>query len=74
VFSAAVSAGTMPASATPPPYEPDEPYLATRNRWLGAAADPTDAAARQRLWQAAEAFDAGMSGALNPYPSPDACA
>ena len=74
VFSAAVSAGTMPASATPPPYAPDEPYLATRNRWLGAAADPADAAARQRLWQAAEAFDAGMSGALNPYPSPDACA
>ncbi len=73
VFSAALSAGTMPGSAAPPVYDAEEPYLVTRNRWVAGASGPADAAARQRLWQAAEAFDAGMSGALNPYPSPDAC-
>jgi hypothetical protein len=72
VFGAARSAGTMPASAAPPPYDPDESYLTTRNRWL-AAARPGDAAARQRLWDVAESFDAGMSGALLRYPPGDAC-
>jgi hypothetical protein len=66
------SAATMPASAAPPPYNPDEPYLVTRNRWL-AAASPADRAARQQLWDAAEAFDAGMSGSLSRYPPADAC-
>ena len=56
----------MPASAAPPPYDPDEPYLVTRNRWL-AAASPADRAARQQLWDAAEAFDAGVSSALSRY-------
>jgi hypothetical protein len=74
VFGAAHSAGAMPASAAPPPYDPEEPYLTTRNRWLAAAgSDAGDAAARQQLWHAAEAFDAGMSGALNRYPSGDTC-
>ena len=72
VFGAARSAGTMPASAAPPPYDPDESYLTTRNRWL-AAAGPGDSAARQRPWDAAESFDAGMSGALLRYPPGDAC-
>jgi len=72
VFTAARSAGTMPASAAPPPYQPDEPYLATRNRWL-ASAGPADTAARQQLWNVAEAFDAGMSSALNRYPPGDSC-
>jgi hypothetical protein len=72
VFGAARSAGTMPASAAPPAYDPDEPYLTTRNRWLAAAA-PDDASHRRRLWEAAEAFDAGMSGALVRYPPGDAC-
>ncbi len=72
VFGAARSAGTMPPSAAPPAYDPDEPYLVTRNRWL-AAAGPADRAARQQLWDAAEAFDAGLSGSLNRYPPPDAC-
>jgi hypothetical protein len=66
VFGAARSAGAMPASAAPPPYDPDEPYLVTRNRWL-AAASPADRAARQQLWDAAEAFDAGVSSALSRY-------
>ena len=63
VFAAARSAGTVPASAAPPPYDPDEPYLVTRNRWL-AAATPADRATRQQLWDAAEAFDAGVSSSL----------
>jgi hypothetical protein len=62
----------MPPSAAPPSFDPAEPYLVTRNRWL-AASTPADRAARQALWDAAEAFDAGMSGALNRYPPPDAC-
>jgi len=69
----ATAAGTMPASAAPPPYVAGEPYLTTRNRWLAAASGGRDRAARQELWNAAEAFDAGMSGALNRYPPGDAC-
>ena len=67
VFAAARSAGTMPASAAPPAYLPGQPYLVTRNQWLAAAGDG-DRAARQQLWDAAEAFDAGMSSALTRYP------
>jgi hypothetical protein len=66
VFAAARSTGTVPASAAPPPYDPDEPYLVTRNRWL-AAATPADRPARQQLWEAAEAFDAGVSSSLARY-------
>ncbi len=67
VFAAGRAAATMPASATPPPFDPAEPYLVTRNRWVAGATDPADAAARQQLWRAAEAFDAGMSAPLSRF-------
>jgi hypothetical protein len=66
VFAAGRSAGTMPASAAPPAFVAGQAYLVTRNRWLADASDE-DGPARQQLWDAAEAFDAGMSSALSRY-------
>jgi len=72
LFAVGRSTGAIPESAAPPAFDPSEPYLVTRNRWLSAAG-PADAAARQELWQAADDFDAGMSASLNRFPAPNAC-
>jgi hypothetical protein len=73
IFAFGRSTGALPASAAPPAFDPSEPYLVTRNRWLANASGPSDAAARRQLWQAAEDFDAGMSASLNRFPAPGAC-
>ena len=72
VFGAARSAGTMPAAAVPPALRSrravphDTQPVARRRRARRRRA-------RRQLWEAAEAFDAGMSGALDRYPPGDAC-
>jgi hypothetical protein len=63
LFAAASAAGTMPGSAAPPAAVAGEPFLSTRNRWLAGATSPDDASARDRLWRAAEAYDAGVQRA-----------
>jgi hypothetical protein len=73
MFAVGRSTGALPQSAAPPPFDPSEPYLATRNRWLASASDPADRAGRIELWHAAEDFDAGMSARLSRFPSPTAC-
>src|SRR5262249_35586224 len=65
LFAGGGAAGTKPAAAGPPPGVPGESYLTTRNRWVGGATGPEDAAARQALWRAAQAYEGGVNRALS---------
>jgi hypothetical protein len=68
LFTAGRATRTLPSATTPPPaVVPGVDYSTTRTQWRNAATDPADVAARDTLWSAAEAFEAGMGRSENKW-------
>jgi hypothetical protein len=68
LYAAGIATGAIPATTSPPPpVVPGEDYLHTRTTWRNGATDEQDFAARDTLWRAAEAFEAGMGRAEDKW-------